>query len=99
MDRWPARTSRARQATHAYEAGLSYGMQRYLGGNAEALAAMRDGSRNVGDAVRLRQLDADPARSRSSYGAEYANYDYLADRGLLQPARQRQRAASSTRPA
>ena len=35
-------------AAHRYEAGLSYGMQRYLGGNAEALAAVADGSRNVG---------------------------------------------------
>ena len=35
-------------ARHAYEAGLSYSMQRYLGGDAEALAAMRDGSRSVG---------------------------------------------------
>ena len=34
---------------------VSHGMQRYLGGNGDALAAMRDGSRNVG-AVRIRQL-------------------------------------------
>ena len=34
----------SRPAAHtAIEAGLSYGMQRYLGGNGEALAAMADG--------------------------------------------------------
>ena len=31
-------------ATHRYRAGLSYGMQRYLGGNAEALAAVSEGA-------------------------------------------------------
>ncbi len=39
---------RHQPATHAYEAGVSYSMQRYLGANGEALAAMRDGSRTVG---------------------------------------------------
>jgi hypothetical protein len=71
-------------AGHAYEAGLSYAMQRYMGGNAEALAAMRDGSRNV---ARLHAYDTwtlNP-RLKVSYGAEYANYDYLADRSLVSP--------------
>jgi hypothetical protein len=39
---------RHQPSTHAYEAGVSYSMQRYLGGNRDALVAMRDGSRNVG---------------------------------------------------
>jgi hypothetical protein len=35
-------------AAHRYEAGLSYGMQSYLGGNTAALAAVPEGDRNVG---------------------------------------------------
>ncbi len=45
------------QARHAYEAGVSYAIQQYLGGNGEALAAMRDTSRNVGSTVCLRLVD------------------------------------------
>lgn len=71
-------------AEHAYEAGLSYSTQRYLGGNAEALAAMRDGSRNVASMHAYDNWTLNP-RLSVSYGAEYANYDYLAERGLLSP--------------
>jgi hypothetical protein len=71
-------------AAHAYEAGLSYAMQRYMGGNAEALAAMRDGSRNVASMYAYDTWTMSP-RLKVAYGAEYANYDYLADRGLLSP--------------
>jgi hypothetical protein len=71
-------------AAHAYEAGLSYAMQRYMGGNAEALAAMRDGSRNVATLHAYDTWTLNP-RLKISYGAEYANYDYLADRSLLSP--------------
>jgi hypothetical protein len=39
---------RQAEATHAYEAGLSYSAQRYLGANTEALQAMSDAGRNVG---------------------------------------------------
>jgi hypothetical protein len=77
---------------HAYEAGLSYAMQRYMGGNAEALAAMRDGSRNVGSIYAYDAWTMNP-RLQVSYGAEYASYDYLADRGLLSP-----RATITVRP-
>lgn len=71
-------------ATHAYEAGVSYSMQRYLGGNGEALAAMRDGSRNVGAMYAMDNWRITP-ELKFSYGAKYARYDYLADRGLVSP--------------
>lgn len=71
-------------AAHAYEAGLSYSTQRYMGGNADALAAMRDGSRNVASMFAYDTWTMTP-RLAVSYGGEYANYDYLADRGLLSP--------------
>jgi len=75
---------RHRPAAHAYEAGVSYGMQRYLGGNGQALAALRDGSRNVGTIYAMDNWTLSP-RLGVSYGAKYARYDYLADRGLMSP--------------
>jgi hypothetical protein len=79
-------------AAHAYEAGVSYGTQRYLGGNGDALAAMRDGSRNVGSMYAFDSWTiARPLRV--SYGAKYAHYDYLSDSGLWSP-----RASVSVQP-
>jgi len=75
---------RHQPATHAYEAGMSYSMQRYLGGNGEALAAMRDGSRNVGAMYAMDNWRITP-ELQFSYGAKYARYDYLEDRGLISP--------------
>ncbi len=75
---------RSAQATHAYEAGVSYAMQRYQGGNAEALAALRDGSRNVGALYAFDTWTVSP-RVRLGYGARYATYDYLADQRLFSP--------------
>jgi hypothetical protein len=72
------------QATHAYQAGVSYAMQQYLGGNGEALAAMRDTSRNVGALYAFDSWTVAPS-VRIGYGAKYARYDYLADRGLWSP--------------
>ena len=43
-------------ASHAYDLGLSYSTQRYDGGNAAALAAIRDSARN-GHRLRLRPVD------------------------------------------
>ena len=74
---------RHRPVAHAYEAGVSYGMQRYLGGN-DALAASRDGSRNVGSMYAVDNWTVTP-QIHLSYGAEYARYDYLADRALFSP--------------
>lgn len=71
-------------ARHAYEAGVSYAMQQYLGGNGEALAAMRDTSRNVGSLYAFDSWTIAPSL-RIGYGAKYARYDYLTDRGLWSP--------------
>lgn len=76
--------ARAVQATHAYQAGFSYGMQRYSGGNAEALSAMRDGSRTVGMLYGYDTWTLAPA-VKLDFGARYANYGYLEDQGLWSP--------------
>jgi Carboxypeptidase regulatory-like domain/TonB dependent receptor-like, beta-barrel len=71
-------------ATHRYEAGLSYGMQSYLGGNATALAAVAEGDRNAGVLYGYDEWTISP-RVMVTYGAKYARYDYLAPQGLLSP--------------
>jgi len=76
--------ARERNAAHAYQAGFSYGMQRYSGGNAEALAAMRDGSRTVGMLYAYDDWSVTRA-VRLDFGGRYANYGYLQDRGLFSP--------------
>jgi hypothetical protein len=75
---------RSAETTHAYEAGVSYSMQRYLGGNGEALLAVRDGGRNVG-AIYAYDNWAVAPRVRVGYGGQYARYDYLPDASLLSP--------------
>lgn len=75
---------RAPGTSHRYEAGFSYGMQRYLGGNAEALAAMADGSRNVGSVYAYDNWTI-ARRLSVGYGAKYSRYDYLDDRALVSP--------------
>jgi hypothetical protein len=75
---------RSGPAAHRYQAGLSYGMQRYQGGNANALAAMRDGSRNAGVIYGYDDWTIAP-RLAVAYGAEYASYDYLRDPRLFSP--------------
>jgi len=86
LSSWSVEGSYAREvhATHAYQAGVSYGMQRYAGGNAEALAAMRDGSRTVGVLYAYDSWSVTPAL-RVDYGSRYANYGYLRDGGLFSP--------------
>jgi hypothetical protein len=71
-------------AAHAYEAGLSYSAQRYLGANTEALEAMSDASRNVGSMYAYDNWRVLP-RVRVGYGAQYARYDYLENASLLSP--------------
>ena len=71
-------------AAHRYNAGLSYGMQRYLGGNADALAAVSEGGRNVGTIHAYDDWTISP-RLTVSYGAKYARYDYLERPALLSP--------------
>src|SRR6185503_10723843 len=71
-------------SSHNYRAGISYAMQRYLGGNADALAAMADGRRNAGDMYAFDRWAITP-RLDISYGARYARYDYLAHETLFSP--------------
>jgi hypothetical protein len=71
-------------AAHRYEAGLSYGMQSYLGGNASALAAVAEGDRNVGVVYGYDEWTISP-RVTVNYGAKYARYDYLARQALVSP--------------
>jgi hypothetical protein len=84
---WIVAGSYARRpdATHRYETGLSYSMQRYLGGNGEALTAVRDGGRNVGTLYAYDDWSLG-RHVHVGYGGKYARYDYLStDRGLLSP--------------
>jgi hypothetical protein len=76
--------ARHQPAAHAYEVGMSYSMQRYLGANGEVMAAMRDDSRNVGALYAMDNWAVTPSL-HFSYGARYARYDYLEDRGLISP--------------
>ena len=71
-------------ATHRYQFGMSYGLHRYEGGNAAALAAMAEGARNVGTVY---GLDAWKMADflTVTYGAHYAHYDYLLEPAHLSP--------------
>jgi len=71
-------------SSHTYRAGMSYAMQRYLGGNADALAAMADGRRNAGDMYAFDRW-AITSRLDLTYGARYARYDYLSHETLFSP--------------
>ncbi|HVQ13406.1 MAG TPA: TonB-dependent receptor [Vicinamibacterales bacterium] len=71
-------------SSHSYRAGMSYAMQRYLGGNADALAAMADGRRNAGEMYAFDRW-AIASRLDVSYGARYARYDYLSHETLFSP--------------
>jgi hypothetical protein len=85
--------TRRPSARHRYHAGMSYSTQRYLGGNTEALTAVRDGARNVGELYAFDDWSVG-SRVQVGYGAKYARYDYLTtDSGLFSP-----RASVSVRP-
>jgi hypothetical protein len=86
LSSWIVEGAYVRHATavHRYEAGFSYGMQRYLGGNADALLAVSDGGRNVGAMYAYDDWTINP-RVSVAYGAKYARYDYLAQQALLSP--------------
>lgn len=71
-------------AAHRYEAGLSYGMQSYLGGNTNALAAVAEGDRNVGVVYGYDEWTL-ARRVTLEYGAKYARYDYLSRQALVSP--------------
>ncbi len=71
-------------STHAYEAGWSYAMQQYLGGNSAALAAASDSHRNAGDVYAYDHWRVAPAVT-VSYGARYSRYGYLDDQAFVAP--------------
>jgi hypothetical protein len=71
-------------ARHQYEFGMSYGTQRYDGGNQLALRDVTDGSRNAGMVYALDTFTVSPILA-VSYGGRYAQYDYLAHRTMLSP--------------
>lgn len=87
LSSWIVAGSYAWQPTgsaHSYRAGMSYAMQRYLGGNVDALAAMADGRRKAGEMYAFDRWTLTP-RLDVSYGARYARYDYLANETLFSP--------------
>jgi hypothetical protein len=70
--------------SHSYQMGLAYSTQEYLGGNPSALAAVTDGSRNVGELYAFDKWSITRVVA-VEYGGRYAHYDYLSDRGLVSP--------------
>lgn len=73
-----------RSSVHTYDLGLSYSTQEYRGGTALALAAVTDGSRNVGELYAIDRWTLSPGVS-FEYGGRYAHYDYLRHPGLVSP--------------
>jgi hypothetical protein len=71
-------------ANHAYELGMSYSTQRYDGGNAAALSAIRENARNVGSVYGYDEWTVSP-RLVLGYGTAYARYDYLGGPGVWSP--------------
>jgi TonB dependent receptor/Carboxypeptidase regulatory-like domain len=69
---------------HHYDFGLSYSTQEYQGANPAALAAVTDGSRNVGELFAFDKWALTRAVT-IEYGGRYAHYDYLENRGLFSP--------------
>jgi hypothetical protein len=70
--------------SHGVDVRSSYSRQRYEGGNAAALAAFTDGSRNVGG-VQVMDRWTFNSRALVTYGGRYEHYDYLQHRGLFSP--------------
>lgn len=85
LSSWIVATSfRRAPAAHRYEAGWSYGTQSSLGGAVAARSAAADLSRTVGALYASDEWAVTP-RVAVAYGAKYARYDYLTDRGLFSP--------------
>ena len=75
---------RRSKGPHQYEAGLSYSMQRYEGGNPAALVAVTDGSRQAAEVYAYDNWTIVP-RIAMNYGARHARYGYLENEGLWSP--------------
>jgi hypothetical protein len=69
---------------HQYEAGLSYSMQRYEGGNPAALVSVTEGSRQAAEVYAYDNWTIVP-RITVNYGARHARYGYLENVGLWSP--------------
>ena len=63
---------------------MSYSTQRYDGGNAAALGAIRESARNVGSVYGYDEWTVSP-RLVLGYGTGYARYDYLDGNGVWSP--------------
>ncbi len=75
---------RREAARHQYQFGMTYGVHRYEGGNAVALAAVPDAARNVGSVFGSDEW----ALSKNltlGYGVNYAHYDYLSASSQFSP--------------
>jgi hypothetical protein len=72
------------QSTHVFTLGLSYSTQEYQGGNPAALAAVTNGSRNVGQIYGYDRWQIAPT-IELDFGGSYSRFDYLERRGLLSP--------------
>ena len=73
-----------RKGMHSYDLGLSYSTQEYQGGNPLALAAVKDGDRNVGEVYAIDRWTVGSGVT-FEYGGRYARYDYLAQPGVFSP--------------
>lgn len=71
------------RARHRYEFGMTYAVQRYAGGNPDALAAVADGTRYAGTVFAYDTWSMNRALS-VVYGARYARYGYV-DGALFSP--------------
>jgi hypothetical protein len=83
---WVLAGSYVRRTTgaHQYQAGLSYSMQRYEGGNPAALVAVTEGSREAAEVYAYDSWTIVP-RITLNYGARHSRYGYLQDEGLWSP--------------
>ena len=71
-------------SAHSYTLGLSYSTQEYQGGNPAALAAVSQGSRNVGEIYAFDRWQIVPAVA-AEFGGSYSRFDYLERSNLLSP--------------
>ena len=92
----PGRTRGTAEAAHAYEAGLSYACSSIWAATVKRWPRCAIRSRNVGALYAFDTWTIAP-HVRVGYGAKYARYDYLADRGPVEPARQRRLQAVAAR--
>ena len=81
-------------SAHVYNFGVLLQHAGYLGGNPAALAAVTDGSRNVGELYGVDRWTVAPRRSRSNTAGVTRRYDYLQTRRPLQPAGRRHARAA-----